>query len=369
MNLEIVQHMLSVCSADKDCGFMIKTILDKFNPLSKLLATIYEYVDANGVKAYRVDEVRDMDVVDITGKTYLLYDSMKREFTIPKKSGGYRKICSYSKPLYFILLSIKYFLEKFFQFSPIVLGGNKGQSIKAITEMLNKHLDRKMGLLAHLDIQNWYGSIHQDEVKSVFSSLGMLKSCYNVLATICTHKNYLPQGSPASTAIANAVASLTWAKDLEEYSKRNNLLIAIYIDNIYIAFNGSIENCRGHLREIDSIIGKYGKKTHKAWIKATYKKQSALGVTINPDSTPRVDKCLVKQIRTILFKIKKSGDIDKVMLEWNMRSGKNIPVYGICSPELTEAFTSWMFGQIAWIGSIRPIEASKMKSDFIRLLK
>lgn len=107
---------------------------------------------------------------------------------------------------------------------------------RSIVTNAKKHIGNKQTLL--LDIKDFFPSIKQDNVKSIFISLGYSKSAAFRLAEICCFEGVLPQGAPTSPCLAN-IRCRDLDDELFQMAKLYNIEYTRYADDM--AFSADID--------------------------------------------------------------------------------------------------------------------------------
>lgn len=107
---------------------------------------------------------------------------------------------------------------------------------RSIVTNAKKHIGNKQILL--LDIKDFFPSIKQDNVKSIFLSLGYSKSAAFRLAEICCFEGVLPQGAPTSPCLAN-IRCKDLDDELFQIAKLYNVEYTRYADDM--AFSADID--------------------------------------------------------------------------------------------------------------------------------
>jgi RNA-directed DNA polymerase len=121
-----------------------------------------------------------------------------RQFRIPKRSGGNRKIVA---PRIYLKTVQKFILRHILQkqkLSNEVTGFVRGRGI-----LQNARVHRRAKYLVNVDLKDFFGSIHTDKVITLYRKLGFSAEMARVLAQLCTYENCLPQGAPTSPYLAN----------------------------------------------------------------------------------------------------------------------------------------------------------------------
>lgn len=138
-----------------------------------------------------------------------------------------------------------------------------------------------------------------------------------VLANICCHNNYLPQGAPTSPVISNMIA---WKLDaeLEQLSKRSNGTYSRYADDITFSFTCKKEKLPHDIliaeeetvilgKTLNDIIHQNGFKINysKVRLRGKNSRMEVTGLTVN--ESLNVPRKYIRQISSMLYSIEKFG--------------------------------------------------------------
>lgn len=157
-------------------------------------------------------------------------DKYYKTYTIPKKSGKLRTISQPSKKLKglqsWILVNI---LNKL-SVSTSCKGFEKGSSTYH-----NAEPHKGASCLLTIDLENFFPTITQKHVFSIFKSIGYSNLISVILSNICTYNEALPQGSPCSPKLANLSA---WQLDsrIQGYVGQRGINYTRYADDL--SFSG-----------------------------------------------------------------------------------------------------------------------------------
>lgn len=251
---------------------------------------------------------------------YILYvkkDNYK-SFSIPKKSGGERKITAPTEELKHIQRQLLKFLEKNYSFLECQHGFIKGKS--CITNA-NYHVGRRFVLNG--DIENFFDNIHFGRVRGLFKNkpFNYPDEVATTIAKIACHNKCLPQGAPTSPFISNMICYMM-DKELSFIAKKNNCRYTRYADDI--TFSTDAEKFPKEIAEekdgkvffsdriIRTINGGYetGFKfnSNKTKLLKRYVRQEVTGIVVNKKMN--VKQCYIKNLRAILNNIKNNGVLD-----------------------------------------------------------
>lgn len=138
-----------------------------------------------------------------------------RNFDLPKKKGGSRKISVPIPELMTIQKAINSVILNSFKMSDYSTGFKKN---KSLVDNARPHLGAKT--LIKFDIHDFFGSITYKQVVKQFKFYGYGNKVSELLTLLCVDYNdKLPQGAPTSPSLSNLV-SLRMDKRIGEYCKK-----------------------------------------------------------------------------------------------------------------------------------------------------
>ncbi|GFO63160.1 retron Ec67 family RNA-directed DNA polymerase/endonuclease [Geomonas paludis] len=175
---------------------------------------------------------------------YILYklpDSQKyEEFTIPKKSGGSRKIRAPKERLMALQKRLSEVLNNCYSEviknygNPLSHGFRKDCSI-----VTNALLHRNRRFVFNIDLKDFFPSINFGRVRGFFiynKHFSLEPKVATVIAQIVCYDNELPQGSPCSPVVSNLVGHLLDIK-LVQLAKLHKCSYSRYADDITFSTN------------------------------------------------------------------------------------------------------------------------------------
>ena len=141
----------------------------------------------------------------------------------------------------------------------------------------------------NVDIKDFFPSVREKQVTTVFVDLGFPKRMSHVLSRLCTYSGSLPQGAPTSPYLANLVFSEADQKILN-LAHAERLKYSRYADDL--TFSGSRPISYNFLAKLTKIISRYGfelnaKKTRFAKPGQT---KYVTGFVVNERVQPRRDQ-------------------------------------------------------------------------------
>lgn len=270
-----------------------------------------------------------------------------KEFSINKKSGGKRRISIPEERLKQIQNCIRILLR----------GINyRGSSITAYA---SKHI--RKDVVYNIDIKNFYQSINFMQITSCLVKKGHNFDVAQMIASLVTiHNNeglpVLPQGSPASPAVADMVVK-NMDKRLGGFAHKHNIDITRYADDITFSCSES-EPWYSYASKIKTIITSEGFETNnkKERYSFYYQRQEVLGITVN--SRLNVTQKYIKQVRTILHNWEKDGYV-KASNCFLMNYYKHITNPKSYIPKMERTIA----GKISYIRMVRRIVEKKDNSN------
>lgn len=213
-------------------------------------------------------------------------EQLYRQFYIPKKSGGIRKIEAPDDKLKAIQRWIKNDILDSFSSSEHATGFKKG---KSIVDNARQHIGKE--LIVNIDLKDFFPSIHYADVVRIFSYMGYRIDVAHLLTKLCTNgKNVLPQGSPASPALSNLV-SLRLDKRLGQLAKSLNCTYSRYADDITFSGKKGIRSALPLIREIINDEG-FEINEDKVRLQYAHQRQEVTGLIVNKklSVSPRIKR-------------------------------------------------------------------------------
>lgn len=127
-------------------------------------------------------------------------------------------------------------------------GFELNRSIKTHAELHANH-----DFVVCMDIKDFFPSITEEKVYTIFKNIGYTSRASQELAKLCCFKGVLPQGAPTSPKLANIICKkMDW--EIQRYSKANNITYSRYADDL--TFSSNSEMCE-LITEITAIVKKY----------------------------------------------------------------------------------------------------------------
>lgn len=229
-----------------------------------------------------------------SNKEYL-YKTIK----IPKKTKGYREL---SVPISTLKYIQKWILRNILDKVPssqYVTGFEKEMSIM---ENAKRHLNKEC--VINIDLKDFFPSITNQMVYSIFYNLGYSKKMSNIFTTICTYKKVIPQGAPTSPKLSNLCCKQL-DKRIGALCKKYEATYSRYADDITISGKKYIENI---LKTVKLIVEDEEFKLNDNKTRILYKgqRQEVTGLNLNSGKVT-IPKSYKKELQKEIYYCKKYG--------------------------------------------------------------
>jgi hypothetical protein len=152
------------------------------------------------------------------------------EFTIPKRSGGQRRIAAPNSELKIFQRRILNRLLRGLATHPAAMGFEKGVSIVA-----NAACHVGKAVVVRMDVKDFFPSITEERVTAYFRTIGWDRDAATMLTRLTTYRGCLPQGSPTSPRLSNLVNYHLDAR-LEGLARKFAASYSRYADDITFSF-------------------------------------------------------------------------------------------------------------------------------------
>ena len=210
------------------------------------------------------DKVDDLVCFTQARRRVLMY----KEFEIPKRTGGTRRITAPVGKLKDIQKCIAIILSPYYLAPDCVHGFVEGRSVATNA---SKHIERNYVL--NIDLKDFFPTITYTRVMKALMELGFNEEVSDTIARLCTIpswdkssqmlRNALPQGSPASPLLSNIVCT-SLDQRLMALAKRFGLTYSRYADDITFSSNHSVyAKDSAFLQELEDIVNSSGFKINE----------------------------------------------------------------------------------------------------------
>jgi retron-type reverse transcriptase len=222
-----------------------------------------------------------------------------REFYIPKRNGGKRKILA---PHESLLSAQRWILENILEKVKIheaAHGFCRGKSIKS-----NASIHLGSDCLLKMDLKNFFPSIPISWIINVFKDIGYAPNVAYYLASLCCHNEVLAQGASTSPALSNIILK-SLDNRLSKLAENSLLRYSRYADDL--TFSGK-KISHSFSNVVSSIVLDYGLEinSEKTRLKLHHGSRIITGISISGKrlSVPCKFK---REIKNEVFFIKKFG--------------------------------------------------------------
>ncbi len=208
-----------------------------------------------------------------------------KQYIIPKKKGGIRKI---SEPEYFlkrIQKRLNYYFQAYYlivkprEVHGFVVNPHYLGTYCNIAENAKMHVKKKCVL--NIDIADFFPSITAKQVKNVFEQYFLYnQQVATALTLLTTYKGKLPTGAPTSPVLSNFVC-MELDKNLNDFCKMHDITYSRYADDL--TFSANYEISTDNILDIINLIMKRGFRINekKLRMKKSNRRQIVTGLTVN----------------------------------------------------------------------------------------
>jgi RNA-directed DNA polymerase len=233
-----------------------------------------------------------------------------RIFHIRKKSGGLREIKAPCRQLDVILTCINVMLKACYEPSDAAMGFTSG---KSVLDNASVHVGHNY--VFNIDLKDFFPSIPQARVwrRLQLRPFNFSREIANVLAGVCcacdenAQGNVLPQGSPASPLLTNAICDKL-DRQMKGVAKRFGLHYSRYADDMTFSSMHNVYQEDSTFRtEIRRIIAEQGFRMNekKTRLQKTGARQEVTGLTVN--AIANVSRKYISDLRWLLHIWEKEG--------------------------------------------------------------
>ncbi|MCF0168538.1 MAG: RNA-directed DNA polymerase [Bacteroidales bacterium] len=233
-----------------------------------------------------------------------------REFSIPKKSGGRRRITAPTGYLKGAQKAIAVLLERLYEAPDMVNGFTGDRSVLTNAEA---HVGRNY--VFNTDLRDFFPSITAGMVRKTLEKEGVSPEVARYISVVCTittgdgdlSEDVLPQGSPASPILSNMVC-LQMDRHLDWLARRYGLTYTRYADDITFSSMHSVYGKNSpFLKGLKEIIEEYGFSINeeKTRLQKKGSRQEVTGLIVSD----RVNVCrrYLKNLRAEVFRMEMQG--------------------------------------------------------------
>lgn len=233
-----------------------------------------------------------------------------RTFHIRKKSGGLREIKAPCRQLDVILTCVNILLKSVYEPSDAAMGFTSGRSV-----LTNALVHVGHNYVFNIDLKDFFPSIPQARVwkRLQLAPFNFTQEVANILAGLCcsydeeSKLNVLPQGSPASPLLTNAICDKL-DRRMKGVAKRFGLHYSRYADDMTFSSMHNVYQEGSEFRaEVQRIISDQGfhMNASKTRLQKTGTRQEVTGLTVN--AVANVSRKYISDLRWILHTWEKEG--------------------------------------------------------------
>ncbi|MFH1921198.1 MAG: reverse transcriptase family protein, partial [Planctomycetota bacterium] len=233
-----------------------------------------------------------------------------RPFTIPKRSGGQRRILAPDRHLKRLQRSILRRLLARLRAHPAATGFERGKSI-----VTNARAHQGRAVVLRFDVVDFFPTTSAERLRKYFRRIGWNRPATEILLRLCTYEGGLPQGAPTSPRLSN-LANYRLDARLAGMAARLGGVYTRYADDITISLPEEesesdwtirsgpppifgLETNRDKVRFLQAfvrrVVGEEGYRLHrrkKLSVRRRHHRQEVTGLVVNdrvnlPRSTRR----------------------------------------------------------------------------------
>jgi retron-type reverse transcriptase len=202
-----------------------------------------------------------------------------RDFGVPKRSGGTRRILAPEPELKLLQRRILRRVLGGWKAHPTAMGFERSRSI-----VTNAQPHVGQAVVLRFDLVDFFPSTKSRRVRAYFRRIGWNRPAATLLVKLCTHEGGLPQGAPTSPRLSNLVNYRLDAR-LSAMAARLGAVYTRYADDITISLHRN-DNLLVHSlqRFVRRIVEAEEYRLHtrkKLSIRRRHQRQSVTGLVVN----------------------------------------------------------------------------------------
>jgi RNA-directed DNA polymerase len=316
------------------------------------------FMEKNNLKQYEIHATRFLSLETLADLQKLLRINLSlieyhvnnpeyKEFFIPKKRGGQRRITAPGIHLKAVQKTLNYYLQAvYLSRRPECSHGfiiHPKDSDRTFNIVSNAAPHAGKRFVMNIDIEDFFPSISAKRVKELFSGpqFEFKETVSIVLALLSTYNKHLPVGAPASPVIANMIC-FEMDMMLMNICGTQGISYTRYADDLTFSSDPRFEpEC---ILEIKQAIAGHGFwiNEKKFRVQSTQSKQTVTGLVVN--KKPNVDRRYIRKLRATMHHWKTEG-LDNA-------AKKHLNISDI-SNEDRSVFTQKINGSINFVGMVR----------------
>ncbi|GMW03645.1 MAG: hypothetical protein AMXMBFR84_47790 [Candidatus Hydrogenedentota bacterium] len=217
-------------------------------------------------------------------------------FSIPKRSGGQRKILAPDPDLKRVQRLVLRRLLARLRSHPHAVGFEHGHSI-----VTNAACHVNQAVVAKLDIVDFFSSTTAKRIEKYFQFIGWNREAAALLTKLCTHEGALPQGAPTSPRLSNLV-NFGLDAGLTALAAQASATYTRYADDITFSFpKDDIDSIKLVLNTARLSLVEAGYKVHvrkKRKVLRRHQRQQVTGLVVNQKvQLPRKTRRWLRAVR------------------------------------------------------------------------
>jgi RNA-directed DNA polymerase len=321
-------------------------------------------IGVNGQPLMSADDVADYFAISRARMIHALYragdETRYREFEIPKRTGGMRRISAPRGLVRELQSTLNPALQKVYAAHPAAHGFI---SQRSVVSNASPHAGKHWVL--NVDLADFFPSINFGRVRGLFMAppFNMGPKAASVMAQICVHGNGLPQGAPTSPVLSNFIAA-SLDRRLMRLAKEMRCDYTRYADDITfscdlqvfppalamfdVSANLTEQVQAGDALERAIMACGFAINQKKVRLQGRHRHQSVTGLCVN--RTANVERTRIRKVRAMLHAWDKFGlnEAGREHFEKYARTpGNGAPA------DAGAVFRSSIYGQLAFIKMVR----------------
>jgi len=217
--------------------------------------------------------------LEVTPEALARVEPRYREFAIPKRRGGTRRIAAPEPELKALQRRVLRRVLAGLRTHPAALGFERGRSI---VDHARHHL--RPVVLVRLDLRDFFPATGARRVEAYFRAIGWNREAAAMLTRLCTHAKGLPQGAPTSPRLSNLV-NIRMDARLAGLARKHHAVYSRYADDLAFSFDRDDRaRTRAVIRAAKRIVADFGYALHtkrKLHIRRRYEQQRVTGLVVN----------------------------------------------------------------------------------------
>ena len=202
-----------------------------------------------------------------------------QHFQIPKRNKGMRNILAPIAPLKEVQRQILRRVLGGLKCHPCATGFSRGHSI--VSNAL-PHVGK--AAIVRMDLKDFFPSTPAKRVKEFFLAVGWGSEAADLLTSLCTHQEVLPQGAPTSPKLSNLLNQRLDAR-LSRLAEVLNASYTRYADDITYSLQTDSAGAIRHLVHFTAIVAREeGYQVHqreKLYVRRKKDRQVVTGLVVN----------------------------------------------------------------------------------------